>query len=569
MFFSLFVENIINHTVVLFFLCASYVVGRLLFRQFLFAVGFGLAVLPLVIYNIFLIFGINLFTISSLYVAMLFFIFFSMVYSTGFLNVQKGGIVSALTFKNLSMPAFLIPVFLLIIYFVVCAFPLAEGDSIAHYCYLPKLYISGGDFSVGNTILHGSEPILYQSLITFLSYFGTIEVAPIFNFYLVLLLILNLYEMCLTTNHIQNKINFNTFCLIIGIFVANPLMYLMIQSGRPYILIAYFSTSLLCFLLQTLDKKILNIYDVLFLGLTGGALVSVHYLGIALLGCLSIAFLAVNYDIFRNNARFIFIGGLVVIISAGSLYLRTYFITGNLICLLSLYRLEVNEFTSILAPIKALFILSTRTNQGGVSCSIGILYFSFFPVLLYFIFKNGFWKNRKPRFILIFIILFYFIWLSKVPMARSLIGVFPPYLLLLYLFVNLGKPVYKYSIYLFCGLMVMYSIAQFARFDYCDYLFNKQTKADFVYDKLSKWGNDDKSFGEQNEIVNYILSNFQNYDIAFCDGVFPLTLLPNKVFRFGSEKQKKDNMILLCPNFIQQTFKPLKHFKSYTIYAYW
>jgi len=498
---------------------------------------------------------------------MLLFIFFSVGYKTGFLNVQKEGIVSALTFRNLTTPAFLIPGFLLIIYFVVCAFPLAEGDSIAHYCYLPKLYISGGDFSVGNTILHGSEPILYQSLITFLAYFGTIEVAPIFNFYLVLLLILNLYEMCLTTNHIQNKINFKTFCLITGIFVANPLMYLMIQSGRPYILIAYFSTSLLCFLLQIFDNKIINIYDVLFLGLIGGALVSVNYLGVAALGCIFIAFLAVNYDIFKKNIRFVFIGGLVVMMCAIPLYLRTYFITGDLIHLPLLYTLAVNEFKGFWAPIKALFILSTRTNQGGNSCSIGILYFSFFPVLLYSIFKNSLWKSRKPRFVLIFITVFYFVWLCKIPQARSLIGIFPPYLLILYLSVNLGKPVYKYSIYLFCCLMGVYSIAQFARFDYCGYLFNKQTKADFVYNKLSKWSNDDKSFGEQNEIANYILSNFQNYDVAFYEGVFPLTLLPNKVFRFGSERQKH-NTILLCPNTTQQTFKPLKRFKSYTIYAY-
>lgn len=567
MFFSLLIENIINHTVLLFFLCASYAVGRLLFCQFLFATGFGLSALSLVIYNIFLIFGINLFTVSSIYVAMLLCIFFSMAYGTRFLNVQKEGIVSALTFRNLSTPAFLIPGFLLIIYFVVCAFPLAEGDSIAHYCYLPKLYISGGNFSVGNTILHGSEPILYQSLITFLAFFGTIEVASIFNFYLVLLLILNLYEMCLTTNHIQNKINFNTFCLIIGIFVANPLMYLMIQSGRPYILIAYFSTSLLCFLLQIFDKKIPNIYDVLFLGLMGGALVSVNYLGVAALGCLFIAFLAVNYDTFKKNVKFVFIGGLVVMICAISFYLRTYFITGDLIHLPPLYTLEVNEFKGFWAPIKALFILSTRTNQGGNSCSIGILYVSFFPVLLYFIFKQSLWKIRKPRFILVFITVFYFIWLSKIPQARSLIGIFPPYLLLLYLFVNLQKQVYKYSIYLFCGLMVIYSIAQFARFDYCDYLFNKQTKADFVYNKLSKWCNDDKSFFEQNEIVSYIISNFRNYDVVFCDGVFPLTLLPNKVFKMGKERQNH-NSILLCPNTIQQPFKPLKCFKSYTIYAY-
>lgn len=494
-------------------------------------------------------------------------IFFSVGYRTGFLNFQEGGIVSTITFRNLTTSAFLIPGFLLIIYLAVCAFPLADGDSIAHYCYLPKLYISEGNFSAGNTILHGSEPILYQSLITFLSYFGTIEVAQIFNFYLVLLLILNLYEMCLTLNHVQNNINFNSFCLLIGIFVANPLMHLVIQSGRPYILIAYFSTLLLCSLLQILDKKFPNAYDRLFLGIAGGALVSVNYLGVAALGCLFIAFLTANYDNFKKNGRFIFFSGLVVMICAAPLYLRTYFITGDLIYLPPMYELEINEFKGFLAPIKALFIMSTRTNQGGNSCSIGILYVSFFPVLLYFIFKQSFWKFRKPRFILVFITLFYFIWLSKIPQARSLIGIFPPYLLLLYLFINLEKQVYKYSIYLFCSLMVIYSIAQFVRFNYCDYLFNKQTKADFVYNKLSKWCNDDKSFDEQNEIVNYILSNFQNYDVVFCDGTFPLTLLPNKVFRLGSERQKH-NTILLCPNTTQQSFKPLKRFKSYTIYAY-
>jgi len=559
-------ENIINHIILLFFFSASYTIGRLVFSNFLSASAFGVSILSFTIYNTFLFFGINLLTVSSIFVIML-----ASIIATGIINRSKILDFNIRTrfplfpFNKLFHPEFSIPVFLLLIYFAKCSFPLADGDSLGHYSYLPKLYTSGGNFSTGNFIDHGKMPLLHPSLIAFLAYFGTLDIAAIFNFYLALLIIMTLYKMCLAI-HIQDKINSNSFCLITCIFLASPLMNFIISTGRPYLLVAYFSTSLLYFLLLNFDK--INSYKsfILFLGLVGGALASVNYLGLAILGCLLIALLIANYNALDRFIKLIFIGGLFVIAYSLPFYLRTYFLTGDLLCFGSV-GLPVNEFTGFLGPIKALFILSTRNNQGGNSCCIGILFLSFLPILLYLIVKRRLWNIRPLLFLLVFIISYYFIWLAKIPQARSLIGIFPPYLLLLYLLVDLRKPFYKYAIYLFSVLMIVYCVFQLGRFSYGNYLLGKQSKVDFVYNVLNKWGADHNAYDEQNEVVDYIFSNFRNHDVVFCDGVFPLALLPNNVFKLGAERQNR-NSILLCPNTIQQTFKPLKCFKSYTIYAY-
>lgn len=196
-------------------------------------------------------------------------------------------------------------------------------------------------------------------------------------------------------------------------------------------------------------------------------------------------------------------------------YIRTYFLTGKLIYLPSFVKLEVNEFTGYLGAIKALFILSTRNNQGGNSCCIGILYLSFFPILLYLIVKRRLWNVKPLLFLFVFIVLYYFIWLTKIPQARSLIGIFPPYLLLLFLLIDLKKPLYKYAIYLFSGVIIAYCIFQLGRFGYGSYLLNKQPKADFVYNILNGWNVSHDVYDEQNEIVNYIISSFPNYDVVF------------------------------------------------------
>lgn len=559
-------ENIINHIILLFFFSASYAIGRPVFNNFLFALAFGVSVLSFSIYNTFLFFGINLLTVSLIFVFMLISIIAIFVINRPKIsdfNIRARFPFSL--FDKLFCPEFFIPVFLLLLYFTKCSFPLADGDSLSHYSYLPKLYTSGGNFSAGNFIDHGKMPLLHPSLIAFLAYFGTLDIAATFNFYLVLFIIMTLYRMCLTT-HIQDKINSNSFCLITCIFLASPLMNFIIPTGRPYILVAYFSTALLYFLLLDFDK--INSYKsfILFLGLVGGALVSVNYLGLALVGCLLIAFLIANYNALDRLTKLILISGSFVIAYSLPFYIRTYFLTGDLLYFGSV-GLPVNEFAGFLGPIKALFILSTRNNQGGNSCCIGILYLSFFPILLYLIVKRRLWNVKPLLFLFVFIVLYYFIWLTKIPQARSLIGIFPPYLLLLFLLIDLKKPLYKYAIYLFSGVIIAYCIFQLGRFGYGSYLLNKQPKADFVYNILNGWNVSHDVYDEQNEIVNYIISSFPNYDVVFCDGVFPLTLLPNKVFRIGSERQKH-NTILLCLNTTQQKFKPLKHFKSYTIYAY-
>ncbi|MCF6149698.1 MAG: hypothetical protein E3K37_13675 [Candidatus Kuenenia sp.] len=443
---------------------------------------------------------------------------------------------------------------------------MADGDSLSHYSYLPKLYISEGNFSAGNFILHGKMPLMHPALIAFLAYFGTLDIVMAFNFYLTLLIITTLYKMC-TTAYTQEKVSSNSFFLIICIFLANPLMSFIISTGRPYILIAYFSTVLLYFLLSNFDKRSSENLYTFFLGFVGGALVSLNYLGMTIFGCLLFALLIANYNVLDKFIKPIFISIVLAVVCSLPFYIRTYFLTGELIYLPSFVKLEVNEFGGYLGAIKALFILSIRNNQGGNSCCIGILYLSFFPIILYFIFKRRLWKIRSLFFLFVFIVLYYFIWLTKLPQARSLIGIFPPYLLLLYVLVDLRKPLYRYAIYLFSGVTIAYCVFQLGRFGYGNYLLSKQPKVDFVYNILNNWSANHDIYNEQNEIATYIISSFPNYDVVFCDGVFPLTLLPNKVFRLGSERQKL-NTILLCPNTTQQTFKPLKHFNSYTIYAY-
>lgn len=563
-------ENIINHIILLFFFGVSYAIGRFVVNNFLSAVALGVSILSFSIYNIFLFFGINLITVSSIFVIML-----ASIIANGIINRSKildfniRIRVPFFPFNKLFHPEFLMPAILLLIYITKCSFPLADGDSLDHYSYLPKLYNSGGNFSAGNFIDHGKMPLLHPSLVAFLAYFGTLDIAAIFNFYLVLFIIITLYKMCLTTN-IQDKISSNSFCLIACIFLASPLMNFIISTGRPYILVAYFSTALLYFLLLNFDKVNSHKSFILFLSLVGGSLVSVNYLGLTILGCLLIALLIANYNALNRFIKLIFISGLFVIAYSLPFYIRTYFLTGDLLYFGSV-GLPVNEFAGFLGTIKALFILSTRNNQGGNSCCIGILYLSFFPILLYLVVRRRLWNIRPLLFLFVFIISYYFIWLAKIPQARSLIGIFPPYLLLLYLLIDLKKPLYKYAIYLFSGLMILYCISQVGRFDYGGYLLGKRIKTDFVYNVLNKSHACHNIFDEQDEIVTYIISNFRNYDVVFCDGVFPLTLLPNKVVNVSFEKQgqtKEHNTIFLCQNSVQQMFTPLKRFKNYTLYDY-
>lgn len=560
-------ENIINHIIVLFFFCASYAIGRFVSNNFLSAVAFGVSTLAFVTYDIFLVFGINLSSVSSIFAIMLVsIILFAIINRTKIFDFNIKNKLSFLSIK-LFQPEFFLLTFLLLIYFIRCSFPLADGDSLNNYSYLPKLYISGESFSAGNFLQHGRLTLLYPSLITFLAYFGTLDIASIFNFYLTILLIGTLYGMCLSA-HIQDKINSNSFCLVACIFVANPLMNFIISTGRPYISIGYFCTTLLYFVLLNFDKRHSNNLYVLFVGVVGGALVSINHLGLAIFGFFFIALLIANYN--RQNAclRLIFVSGILAFVYSLFFYVRTYFMGHLFYPFTPEFKIPINEFTGLLAPIKAIFIISTRNCQGGCSSYIGILYFSFFPIILYyFIIKRHLLNIRLLLFLFVFILLYYFVWLSKIPQARSLIGIFPPYLLLLYMLVDLKKPLYKYAIYLFSVLMIAYSVLQLGRFGYVNYLLGKQTKVDFVYSVLNKWGSNKIFYDEPNEIVAYIISNFRNYDVVFCDGVFPLTLLPNKVFRLGSERQKH-NAILLCPNTTPQTFKPLKRFESYTIYAY-
>ncbi|WP_347273849.1 hypothetical protein [Candidatus Kuenenia sp.] len=439
------------------------------------------------------------------------------------------------------------------------------------YLYLPKLYISGGDFSAGNFLPHGRESLWYPSLIAFLAYFGTLDIASIFNFYLVLLMVGTLYGLCLSALS-QGRINFNSFCLVLCIFLANPLMNYIISTGRPYILIGYLCTTLLYFLLLNFNKRNSDNLYILFVSLVGGALVSVNHLGLAILGFFFIALFISNYSVLNKKyITLISISGISAFMYALPFYVRTYFMGHLFYPFTPDCKIPINEFTGLLAPIKAVFIISTRNCQGGCSAHIGILYLSFFPILFYFIVKKRLWHIRILFFVFVFILLYYFIWLSKIPQARSLIGIFPPYLLLLYLLVDLKKPLYKYAICLFSVLMIAYSVLQLGRFGYVNYLLGKQSKVDFVYHVLNKWGSNEKFYDEPNEIVNYIISNFQNNDVVFCDGVFPLTLLPNKVFNVSFEKQgqiKGHNTIFICQNSVQQMLTPLKRFKNYTLYAY-
>lgn len=141
-------ENIINHSILLFFFCASYTIGQLIFNNFIHALTFGMSVLLFIIYNIFLFLGINLSSVSLIFVLM-------------FVSITTTSIINRLNIidfiKNTSSipsftlpirPEFLISAFLLLIYFAKCSFPLADGDSLSHYSYLPKLYISEGDFFI-------------------------------------------------------------------------------------------------------------------------------------------------------------------------------------------------------------------------------------------------------------------------------------------------------------------------------------------------------------------------------------------------------------------------------------
>lgn len=292
-------------------------------------------------------------------------------------------------------------------------------------------------------------------------------------------------------------------------------MSFIISTGRPYILIAYFCTALLYFLLSNFNKRSSENLYTLFLGLVGGALVSLNYLGMTIFGCLLIALLIANFNVLDKFIKPIFISIVLAVVCSLPFYIRTYFLTGKLIYLPSFVKLEVNEFTGYLGAIKALFILSTRNNQGGNSCCIGILYLSFFPILLYLIVKRRLWNVKPLLFLFVFIVLYYFIWLTKIPQARSLIGIFPPYLLLLFLLIDLKKPLYKYAIYLFSGVIIAYCIFQLGRFGYGSYLLNKQPKADFVYNILNGWNVSHDVYDEQNEIVNYIISSFPNYDVVF------------------------------------------------------
>ena len=115
--------------------------------------------------------------------------------------------------------------------------------------------------------------------------------------------------------------------------------------------------------------------------------------------------------------------------------------------------------------------------------------------------------------------------------------------------------------------MLAYGVFQMSRFGYGDYLFSKQTKADFVYSVISEWHHGHVTYQEENEIVNYINSNFPEYQIVFSKEVFPLTLLKNKVARLGTEKQNAKSL-LLCTSSTLQKYKVIKRFNRYTLYEY-
>jgi hypothetical protein len=475
---------------------------------------------------------------------------------------------SFISFNNLLRLEFLIPASFLFIHFIKSAFPLSDQDSISHYSYLVKLYISGGDFEAGNILLHGKIPLLHTALVTFLAYFGTLEISSIFNFYLLLSIILSLYKMCELFS-VKDKIGSNSFCLIACVLLASPLMNFIVATGRPYVLIACFCTSLLYFLLENIEKRKSDSLYIVFIALVGGALVSSTQLGLAVFGCLYIALFIANCNsgIWNKSIQLILVSGLLTAAYALPFYLRVYFVTGNPLGCVQGLEFSVNEFSGFVGIVKSLFILSIRHNQAGQSVCIGILYLSFLPILSIAIIKRRVWEKRQYLLLLVFIILYYAVWLTKIPQARSLIGIFPPYLLLLYLLIDLRRCLYKYSIYLFSGVMLAYCVFQLSRFGYGDYLFSKQTKADFVCSVVSAWHRGDVSLDEMNEVVNYIHSNFPEYHIVFSKEVLPLTLLKNKVVRLGSRKHSPKSL-LLCTSSTPQTYKLIKQFKRHTLYEY-
>lgn len=304
----------------------------------------------------------------------------------------------------------------------------------------------------------------------------------------------------------------------------------------------------------------------MFLGLVGGALVTVNYLGLALFGCLLIALLIASLNVLKKSIKVVIVSGLISVVYLLPFYFRTFLITGDWIYFGNI-ALGTNEFTGYLGAVKALFILSTRTNQGGNSCCIGILYLSFLPVVLYFVFKRRVWNIKPLIFLLVFSVLSYFIWLTKIPQARSLLSIFPAYLLLLYYLVDLKKPLYKYAIYFFSCLIIMQSAYLFTKYGYVHYLLGDQSKVDFVYNALDESFNVPGYHREQNEIVNYINLNLKDYDVYLSDNSFTLTLVSNRIFNINTEK-RNHKAVFLCQNSIEQNLVPLKHFKSYTLYAY-
>jgi len=560
-------ENIVNQVIVLFFFTGAYFLGRFLFDSFLFAVASGMSVLAFVIYSVFLILGINLYSVCLIYfVILLVIIVSSIICRHEMMSLNLRDVRPFFSFNKLLRLEFLIPASFLLICFIKCAFPLSDEDSLSHYSYLVKLYISGGDFAAGNIQRHGMIPLLHTALVTFLAYFGTLEISSIFNFYLLLSIILSLYKMCELFS-VEGNIGSNSFCLIVCVFLANPLMNFIVATGRPYILIACFCTSLLYFLLKNIEKRESDRLYIVFIALVGGALVSSTQLGLAVFGCLYIALFIANCNsgIWNRSTQLIIVSGLLAAAYALHFYMRTYFITGSLLYLHVMN--IVNEFAGFFGVVKSLFVISIRHNQSGMSQCIGILYLSFLPVLLIVIIKQHMWRKKKYLFLMVFIILYYAVWLTKMPQSRSLIGIFPPYLLLMYLLIDLRRCLYKYSIYLFSGVMLAYCVFQLSRFGYGDYLFSKQTKVDFVCSVVSAWHRGDVSYDEMNEIVNYIHSDFPEYQIVFTEDVFPLTLLKNKIVRLDSRKHSTKSL-LLCANITPQTYKLIKQFKRYTLYEY-
>jgi hypothetical protein len=561
-------ENIVNHAILLFFFSGAYFIGRFLFASFIYAVASGMSVLAFTIYSVFLIFGINLYSVCFIYFVILLVIIVSPVICRyKMLVFYLRDARSFFSSNKLLRLEFIIPASFLLIYFIRCSFPLADQDSLSHYSYLSKLYISEGSFSAGHMMSHGKIPLLHTALVTFLAYFGTLDISSIFNFYLLLFIILSLYKMCLLFS-VKDKIASNSFCLIACVFLASPLMYYIVATGRPYIMIACFCTLLLCFLLENFEKRESNSLYIVFFALLGGALVSVNQLGLAVFGCLYIAlFIAkCNSCIWNKSTQLILVSGLLAGAYALPFYLRTYFITGSLLYL-EPFTMGVNEFASFFGIVKSLFILSFRHSQEGNSFCIGILYLSFLPILSIAIIKRRVWEEKRYLFLTVFIVLHYVVWLTKMPQARSLMVILPPYLLLLYLLIDLRKRLYKYSIYLFSGIILAYCVFQLDRFGYCNYLFSKQTKTDFVYYVIGISRYEHITLQEDNEIVNYIHSNLPDYQVILYECVFPLTLLKNKVVRLGSEKQKAKSL-LICKSSTPQTYKRIKQFNKYTLYEY-